>query len=75
MTENEKELIRMIRENDNPKHHNGATFVSFAEFSCFTREEQNSFTCSCFTSVDVSHDTDITNVLKWIFSWHNFILL
>ena len=52
-----------------PVHLSG-TVVSFTDFMSFAGIEQNSFSQSSFTGIDMGHDTDITRICQRIFSRH-----
>ena len=49
------------------------TFVSFTDFVNLTSVVKDTLSCSCLTSIDVSHDTDITSFFKWKFACHEVL--
>ena len=52
-----------------PVHRRG-TVMRFTDFMCFTGIEKYSFRRGGFTRIDMSHYTNISGTLKWIFSRH-----
>ena len=50
--------------------HRSSTVVNFAELMCLARIEKYSFRSGGLTRIDMSHYTNISGTLKWIFSRH-----
>ena len=53
--------------------HSCSTIVNFTNFVSQTSVKQDTFRSSCFTSIDVRHDTDVTGQMQIMFS--HFIFL
>ena len=48
--------------------HGSSTFMSITDFIVNTSIIKNTLCQCCFTSIDMSHDSNISGSLKWIFS-------
>jgi len=52
--------------------HGSSAVMNFTDFMNSAGIEQNTFGCRGFTSIDVSHDANISRFFQRKFSWHGF---